>query len=125
MRHLGRRPIRASLIANNLLLTVQPTAQSEIFIGDDDLKTCLGRCARSHQSRWACAYHEEIAMTKPFVINIGVGSTCQCPQACGFTNNGLVDLFPKRRRPHECFVIKPCGQKIRKPIVDRHRIKRE
>ena len=64
-------------------------------------------------------------MHKALVIFIGVFVLGQRAQACGAADDRLIDLFPKRRRPHEGFVVKPCREKAVQLVVDRHRVQLE
>ena len=116
--HGRRGPIAARLIADCKCLAVQATPHAEIFVRNDNLRAGPACSQGGGKSGRACPNNQQIAVQEPFVIQIRVVLFGQRPKASGMPNNGFIQFFPKRGRPHEGFVIESSSQEIRQTVVD-------
>ena len=117
-----RRPIQTALAANFQRLTIQPTAKQRILLCQDHISPGAGGGQGRHQAGRAGADHQQVAKGKGLFIVPLVMFSRQFPQTGGPADQGFIQAFPKRARPHEGLVVKPRPEKRRREVVDCHHI---
>ena len=122
-RHRRIGPSGPRLVAQSKGFGVQAATHAEIFIRQDHPRARPPRRQRRRQARRASADDQDVAVQKALVIGIGVFQPREAAKARRAPDDGFIDFFPKRRRPHEGFVVKARRQKAVETVVDRQRVK--
>ncbi len=98
-------------------------AHPAVLIGQDYIRPRPRRRQRRHKARWPRADHQKIAEGIGSLIAIRVVLARKRPKPRRAANERLIELLPKRTRPHEGLVIEPRPEERRRKIIDRQHIK--
>ncbi|MND54144.1 hypothetical protein D3C80_451980 [compost metagenome] len=95
------------------------SAKPKTFVRKDHARTGASCSKCRHQAGRTGADDQQIAMRPGFLVAIRIGLHRQLAEAGCATDDRLVELFPKRCRPHEGFVVEARTQHRRKQAVYR------
>ena len=118
LRGLARSPLGQRMAIDGAARNIGEAADVRVLVGDDDLGARGGCSFRRSESGNAAADHEDVAMDVDLLIAIGVAAFRRLAQARGAADEGLIDVFPERLRPHEGLVVEAAGKKARELVVD-------
>src|SRR6266852_3887370 len=116
------RPDMARAAADFLAFCKQPAAKTEVLITDDDARTRTPRHQCRCQTRRACSDDEHVAERVGMFVTVRITNAGAAAQTSGATDDGLIELFPEARWPHEGLVIKAGDEDRAQQRIDRQNI---
>ena len=116
------RPDMARIAADFLTFCKQTTAETEVLIADDDARTRTRRHQCRCQTRRACSDDEHVAERVGMFVTVRITNAGAAAQTSGATDDGLIELFPEARWPHEGLVIKAGDEDRAQQRIDRQNI---
>src|SRR5262249_25026265 len=116
------RPDIARGAADFLAFCKQPTAKTEVLITNDDARTRTRRHECRCQARRACSDDEHVAERVGSVGTVRIANAGAAAQTGGAADDGLIELLPEARWPHEGLVIKASDEDRAQQRIDRQNI---
>src|SRR5260221_8712425 len=116
------RPDMARPAADSLAFCKQPAAKTEVLITADPARTRRPRHQCRCQPRRACSDDEHVAERVGLFVTVRITNAGAAAQTGGATDDGLIELFPEARWPHEGLVIKAGDEDRAQQRIDRQNI---
>ncbi len=111
-------PIATAEIVDDVTVAVQPSAQDEILIAQDDPRARAPGEKRGGEAGRAAADDQHVAKCVSLVVRVGIGLVAGATESRRPAYQRLIELLPKCGRPHERLVVKTGDENRRQQRID-------